>query len=349
MVLLVRFFLPLILCCSCAKMGYLYNQGMGQWDLFRNARENEELLRDPSISSEIKEKIKKVETYKAFFFEYWQTKNNDIYSRTYFLKGSAVTHLLIASKYDEVKAKEECFFLAGCFPYLGFFKEGEARSWAKNLEDHGHFTFIRPVYAYSTLGHFSDPILSSFFYFDDLNLAELIFHELFHTIFFIKDEVQLNENLANYIGKEMAINYFKLGAGEILKMREKELRGKGLRQFLTEKVRDYQLHLNKRTPKSKEEAQDRLEKYIELSFIPEIRAYCDSHNIPGEECFPLKRKWNNASFAAYLTYENDIEKIELLGQGRSLIEFHDFIKSEYEKYKENSSLPSFSQYLFRIK
>src|SRR5690606_28211743 len=52
-------------------------------------------------------------------------------------------------------------------------------------------------------------ILSSFFYYDDLDLAELIFHELFHTIFFIKDDVDLNENLANYFGKELVRLYFK--------------------------------------------------------------------------------------------------------------------------------------------
>ena len=72
-----------------------------------------------------------------------------------------------------------------------------------------YVTYQRPVYAFSTLGYFEDRILSSFFYFDDFNLSELVFHELFHTIFFMKNNVDLNENLANYFGKELALIYFK--------------------------------------------------------------------------------------------------------------------------------------------
>ena len=62
---------------------------------------------------------------------------------------------------------------------------------------------------YSTLGYFDDPILSSFFNYNKFDLTVLIFHELFHTIYFYKNKVQLNENLANFFGREMAIEYYK--------------------------------------------------------------------------------------------------------------------------------------------
>ena len=93
----------------------------------------------------------------------------------------------------------------GCFPYLGFFKEGEAKKYAMKQEENGFSTYTRPVYAYSSLGHWNDRILSSFFHFDSRELANLVFHELFHHIFFIKNEVSLNENLATFLLKNCVI------------------------------------------------------------------------------------------------------------------------------------------------
>ena len=62
------------------------------------------------------------------------------------------------------------------------------------MSNKGFSSHVRPVNAYSTLGHFNDRVLSSFFNYNEKGLANLIFHELFHSILFFKNGVNLNEN-----------------------------------------------------------------------------------------------------------------------------------------------------------
>jgi predicted aminopeptidase len=193
---------------GCAKMNYLYEQGVGQISLQARAKDNKEILQNVRIPKDQKEKIKKIEELKLYFYNYWNKKQTRIYTQTTMLENKAVTYLVVASPFNEIKAVENCFPLMGCFPYLGFFNLSSAQSFAKELEGEDLATWLRPVYAYSTLGYFNDTILSSFFHYTDYELAELIFHELFHTIFFVKNEVELNENLANYFSKQMVEEYF---------------------------------------------------------------------------------------------------------------------------------------------
>src|SRR5690606_17570522 len=88
-------------------------------------------------------------------------------------------------------------------------KKDSALDWVKDKKEEGFQTWMRPVYAYSTLGYFEDRILSSFFQYDKYELAELVFHELFHVMYFLKNNVDFNENIANFFGEQMAREYFK--------------------------------------------------------------------------------------------------------------------------------------------
>jgi len=108
-----------------------------------------------------------------------------------------------ASPFYEVKPKMFSFPLMGSFPYIGFFDQKSALKYATKLGKEDYYTYVRPVYAYSTLGYFEDKILSSFFFLDDITLVETIYHELFHTLFFAKDEVDFNENLASFFAQKM--------------------------------------------------------------------------------------------------------------------------------------------------
>src|SRR5690606_3977623 len=192
--LLMGRLLVLLLVTACAKTSYIAEQTRGQLSLQWYGRDNHEVLADESIAHEHKEKIRLIETYREWFFEYWQRKPDAIYSKTTMLDDDAVTWLVITSPWNEIKANQECFPLVGCFPYLGFFKKTSAKNYLEEQKAKGFHTYMRPVYAYSTLGHFEDRILSSFFHYDQYELAELVFHELFHVMYFLKDNVDFNEN-----------------------------------------------------------------------------------------------------------------------------------------------------------
>lgn len=345
---MIRVFLFCLLLTSCAKMSYLYEQGSGQFGLLWNAKKNDELLSDPSIPSEVKRKIRNVQKYKGHFYSYFDRQPSKIYSKTTLLEQKAVTYLVITSPYDRISAQEECFPFMGCFPYLGFYELRSAKNYAREQElKKGFVSYIRPVYAYSTLGYFTDTILSSFFEFDEFELGELIFHELFHTIFFIKNEVELNESLANYFGKEMAIEYFALKDNEKKDLERQRENRKALSREIVTLAQQLDLLLKERKFSKREDGVNFTESFVKTTFYPRISKKCQDLGL--KKCSVLKREWNNASFAAYMTYESESERIHQLRlkKGLSLKDYFTFIEREYQLFKKSSKEKSFSAFLFK--
>jgi predicted aminopeptidase len=340
-----------VLLSGCAKFDYLYEQSVGQLSLQSRARSNDEMLKNVRVTKDQKDKIRKIQKLKKYFYHYWGKKETAIYSQTTMLQNKAVTYLVVASPFNEIKAVETCFPVMGCFPYLGFFNLASARDFAKTKEAENFVTWVRPVYAYSTLGYFTDTILSSFFHYTDYELAELIFHELFHTIFFVNSEVELNENLANYFAKSMMEVYFRnTNQLDYLRIQQKEeLEDKTLRKAVVNLTSELQEHYQKLLPATKEDSQAIFDEFMVKRFKPEIQKKCQEINISPKVCFPLERQWNNASFAAFLTYEKKSDDLEGLQKklGLDLKGYYNWIDNKYKDYKNQSEVTDFSSYLFR--
>ncbi|MAE57957.1 MAG: hypothetical protein CME69_03695 [Halobacteriovorax sp.] len=331
----------ILILSSCAKIGYLYEQGIGQAKLIIDARDNQEVLKDQSVSDEMKDKIKKIQTYKKFFYQYWHLPETEIYNETNILDRDAVTYLVIASTRREIKPLSNCFFLAGCFPYLGFFELKSAKKHVKTLNEKGYDTYLRSVLAYSTLGNLDDPILSTFFKYSKYDLAETIFHELFHTILFIKGEVDLNENLANYFGKEMLKKFFK-EESEKLEAHFKRLE---LNHEIKQEIVDSAQELKEILKESNWKAQKK--HFLEVTFPQKMKNKCEKLGL--KKCWPLSLTWNNATFSAFMTYEKSQDKISALAGkfNGDLRAFFLFIQSEYDKYVEEDIEVSFEDYLLK--
>ncbi len=346
---LLRFVLVIIFTSSCAKLSYLYEQSVGQMALMSHAKDNKEVMQNVRIPKSDREKIKKIEELKKYFYDYWEKNNTLIYSKTSILKNRAVTYLVISSPFNEIKADKTCYPVMGCFPYLGFFNLDSAQKFAKSKEKEELVTWVRPVYAYSTLGYFTDNILSSFFHYNDYELAELIFHELFHTIFFVKNEVDLNENLANYFSKQMLEDYFKsIGREDYLKLNLKEdAEDKELNLLLVKLVEELDQLYKKLLPKTKSEANEILNNFLEKRLRVEILKKCQSLNIEVKNCHPLDKKWNNARFAGFLTYEKSSDDIEKMHKklGLSLKSYFNYIENKHNEYSKQESIKEFSVFL----
>jgi predicted aminopeptidase len=345
---LIIFLLTII---SCSKIKYLIEQGKGQSELLKRARSNEEVLNDLTISEEYKKKIRKVIELKNYYYDFWSEEKSEIYSKTAFLKKEAVSYLVIASPFDKIEPKEECFPFFGCFPYLGFFKEELAKEYAEDLKRDGYEVYIRPVVAYSTLGYFDDPILSSMLVLDDYDLTETVFHELFHTTLFIKNEIDLNEALADLVAQEMTAYYYSFDNTNKEKRVLKRNKRRNLERWLVEKTKKlnsiYGYHQNLEKYQSK----GILNNFLKNELYPGAKNKCASLNIIQADCFPIKIEWNNAAFTSFLTYEEEDERLSNLKKdlNLSLRGFVDFIKlryKEYDKYRENR-LTSFTDFLFQ--
>jgi predicted aminopeptidase len=86
--------------------------------------------------------------------------------------------------------------------YRGYYSQGAARGEAALQRLRGMDVAIGGVEAYSTLGWFNDPILSSMTHWGDERLATLIFHELAHQRFYVKDDTEFNESFATFVEQQ---------------------------------------------------------------------------------------------------------------------------------------------------
>ena len=95
-----------------------------------------------------------------------------------------------------------CFPVAGCVSYRGYFTEERARRFADGLEADGMDVEVGGVRAFSTLGWFRDPLLSSFLELAEPELAALLFHELAHRRLYVKGDTTFNESFASLVEEE---------------------------------------------------------------------------------------------------------------------------------------------------
>ncbi len=115
---------------------------------------------------------------------------------------------IVAAPEFSLRWKTWWFPVVGHVPYKGFFDFGAARAEAEKLAEQGYDVQLRPVAAFSTLGWFPDPILSSTLRADSLSLTDTIIHEITHSTFYPTGQADFNESFANFVGARGAIEYF---------------------------------------------------------------------------------------------------------------------------------------------
>jgi predicted aminopeptidase len=179
---------------------YGIRQGKGQLNIVWNARPVEEFLNDPEFPDSLKQKLVFINEVRRYAIDSLSLKDTKNYKTLYDQKGEEIMWVVTACEPFKLKAKEWKFPVLGSVPYKGFFRKDLAIELAEELKKEGWDVSIRNPGGWSTLGWFTDPILSKMLERSEGDLANLIIHEMSHATIFVKDSIDFNENLATFIG-----------------------------------------------------------------------------------------------------------------------------------------------------
>ena len=192
--------LLLVLCLSaCSAPGYYLQAMSGQKKLMQARQDVQTLLNDPGTSAELAGHLETAEEIKAFARDKLDLPVKDSYSSYVEIEGDALLWNVVATREFSLQPKKWCFPVAGCVPYRGFFEQQKALDSAENLRNKGMDVIVSPATAYSSLGWFSDPLLSTMFSGSDTRLAAYLFHELAHQRLYIKNDGLFNEGYASFV------------------------------------------------------------------------------------------------------------------------------------------------------
>ncbi|MFC5579749.1 aminopeptidase [Rhodanobacter terrae] len=188
--------------CACSSLRYYVQAARGQGELIAHRRALDELVRDPATDPKLAARLQLARQARRFASRRLALPDNRSYIGYVELHRSYVVWNVFATPRYSVKAVPQCFPITGCVAYRGWFREADARADAARLQARGDDAWVGGVPAYSTLGWFADPILSSMLRWDDDELAGTIFHELAHQLIYVKGDTAFNESFATFVQAE---------------------------------------------------------------------------------------------------------------------------------------------------
>ncbi len=192
--------LPLILLFCTGLAGCYYLQAAsGQWQVLRKREPIVELIEDETTPPELAERLRLVQAAREYSIDELALPDNGSY-RTYAdIEREFVVWNVFAAPEFSLEPREWCFPVAGCVSYRGYFSRDAAYRESARLAKRGYDVAVGGVSAYSTLGNFDDPVLSSMMQWDDIQLVAVLFHELAHQVLYVKGDSAFNESFATAV------------------------------------------------------------------------------------------------------------------------------------------------------
>jgi predicted aminopeptidase len=186
---------------GCTTAEYYWQGIRGQIDLLGRAQPIASVL-DTASDPLLKRKLERVVAIRNYASRELALPDNLSYRRYADLDRRFALWNVFAAPELSLKPLQWCFPVAGCVNYRGYFSEAAARAEAGELTAAGDDVHIGGVPAYSTLGYFADPMLSTFIRYPDVEIARLIFHELAHQVAYAKGDTVFNESFAVAVERE---------------------------------------------------------------------------------------------------------------------------------------------------
>jgi predicted aminopeptidase len=194
--------LVLLLLGGCSGISYYDQLVSGQLQLLRARQPVADVIADPARDPRLRQLLVHSQQARTFASSQLHLPDNRSYRLYADLGRAYVVWNVFATGEFSLEPVTHCFPIAGCVAYRGYYSLGGARGAAALQRQSGQDVYVSGVEAYSTLGWFDDPILSSMLGWGDERLATLIFHELAHQRFYVKDDSEFNESFASFVEQE---------------------------------------------------------------------------------------------------------------------------------------------------
>jgi predicted aminopeptidase len=169
----------------------------------------EKLVRSPSADLLTRAKLQLVLDARTFAVDSVGLKAGESFTTFSQLTTDTLVLVLAGAYRDELKPYTWWFPIVGRVPYKGFFDPADAERAAQEMELRGFDVYLRPASAFSTLGWFNDPLLSTTLELDSASLANTVIHELTHNTFYAPGQAIFNESFANFVGSRGAMWFFR--------------------------------------------------------------------------------------------------------------------------------------------
>jgi predicted aminopeptidase len=327
---LVRLSIPLVLLIltTGCQIGYLTKSAYNQLALLSSRTNMEEALKDPSLSEEEKAKIHLSQKAMDFAVRDLHLKASKNYSRFVKLDRPYVTYVVNAASKWELKHYEWSYPFVGKMPYKGFFSEEDAKDEEIQLQKKDLDTYLRGVSAFSTLGWFEDPLLSSMLRYSRHDLVNTIIHETVHSTLYIKNSADFNERMAVFLGAVGTQAFYKKEEGPdsptLKEIQQQDQDEKIFSQFIGKEIKSLEQWYLSQPDRNEEHRKGKFQEIID-QYKSKVEPQLKSKTYSQFGTTPL----NNARILLYKTYVQDLADFEKLYElsGQDVQKFMDYCRS----------------------
>lgn len=202
--------LALLLLAATPLGRYLARAGWEEARILAARRPIPEVIADPATDPALRDKLALVLEARAFARDSLGFPTGASFTQFTRLDRDTLVLLLSGARRDALVPKLWRYPLVGPLPYKGFFRPEDALAARAALASDDHDTYLRPASAFSTLGWFNDPLLSTTVRADSVDLVNTVLHELTHNRYFAAGDASFNESFANFVGARGAEWFFRV-------------------------------------------------------------------------------------------------------------------------------------------
>jgi predicted aminopeptidase len=202
------------LAASCQTFQFYQQAVAGQLNILEQRKSTERLIEAPTTDTTLRARLVEVDAMLQFAQAHLALEPKRRYSSYVRLDTPYVVWNVFATPEFSTRPTQWCYPIVGCAAYRGYFHDHDAHDLAELLFASQHDVTVGGVAAYSTLGWFDDPLLSTFINWPNPELAGLIFHELAHARVFIGGDTSFNEALATFVERRGVVEWLQAKGDE---------------------------------------------------------------------------------------------------------------------------------------